>query len=146
MKYLFISILLLAAACDSCRNLDCVGPPFDNFTFTYTNEAGNDLLSGASQKYEVEEIKIYALDEFQNKVYPLIAFETSTPSTKVHVQLNYTMEQSFLEVKGEVTDTLDFDFNVQKTECCGTMRTIKKTTLNGEVYTGEFPIPIKERE
>lgn len=145
MKYLLVVILILTAACDSCRNLDCVGPPYDSFQFTYTNEAGNDLLSGAAQKYEEGDIKVFALDEHLNKVYPLMAFEAGT-STIVHVQLNYPMERSFLEVNGEVTDTLDFDINVNHTECCGTMRTIISTTLNGELYEGEFPIPVKERE
>jgi len=146
MKYLFAFILLAAVACDSCKNLDCVGPPYDSFQFTYTDTDGNDLLGGTFKKYEENEIKVYALDETDTKVFALLYFESFMSSTIVNVQLNYPMERSFLEVKGEVTDTLDFDITVNKTECCGTMRTIDETALNGENFEGEFPIQIQERE
>ena len=143
MRLLLIGILSLSVSCDSCMYLDCV-PPFDYFQFTYIDSNGNNLLGGASPKYGVDDMKVYSFDSNNNKVFATLQ-PLDGGATGIDVQLNYSTERSFLEVKGEVTDTLDLDIRVEKSKCCGEVSEIEQITLNGVLYTGDFPIEILER-
>jgi hypothetical protein len=143
-KYPFIAALLIASTmlvattCDNCKNLDCLVPPFDYLEFSYVNTGGEDLLD---QKYEPSDIKVFSLDEHENRVDAVLYFIEGNP-TVVHAQLTRDIDRAFLEVKGEVTDTLDFEFRYHKTECCGTTSEIIKVTIVDEEFTGEVPIQI----
>ncbi len=143
MRMLLLGILWLGVSCDSCRNLDCI-PRFDSFQFTYVDANSNNLFSGIAPKYEIDDVEVYSFDLNQNKVFanlqPVVA-----GAGVINVQLNYSTERSFLEINGEVKDTLDFTFKIDKTECCGEVSEITKTMLNEIVYTGGSPIEIVER-
>jgi hypothetical protein len=106
---LIVSTLLVATTCDNCEDKgECLIPPFDYFYFTYVGPEGEDLLSGVSQKYEQDDIKVFSLDEDDNKVQADVDFTPAT-ITIVHVTLERTVKRAFLEVEGEVTDTLDVE-------------------------------------
>ena len=60
------------------------------------------------------------------------------------VYLGYNTERSFVEINGVVTDTLDFKFDIHKTECCGVISTIEETKVNGVTYLNSFPIELVE--
>jgi hypothetical protein len=144
-KYPFIaalliaSMMLVATTCDNCKNLDCLVPPFDYLEFSYLNSQAEDLLD---QKYEHADIKVFSLDENENRVDAILYFMDGSP-TVVHAQLMRDIDRAFLEVEGEVTDTLDFEFRYHRTECCGTTSEIIKVTIVDEEFTGDTPIQIQ---
>ena len=137
---LMIASLFVAATCgDNCEDKgECLVPPFDYFEFSYVNTNGEDLLAG---KYENSDIKVFSLDAAKNRVDAQLYFMNGNP-TVVNVQLTRDIDRSFLEVKGEVTDTLDFEFHRHNTECCGVISEIIEITIVDEDYSGENPIQI----
>lgn len=144
-KYPFIATLLIfatlsvATTCDNCEDKgECLVPPFDYLEFSYLNAGGEDLLD---QKYEHSDIKVYSLDENETRVDAVLYFMEGNP-TVVHAQLIRDIDRAFLEVEGEVTDTLDFEFHYHRTECCGTTSEIIKVTIVGEEFTTDVPIQI----
>src|SRR5690349_16464242 len=136
---LIVASMFVAATCDNCEDKgECLVPPFDYFDFSYVNSDGEDLLAS---KYENSDIKVFSLDAHQNRFDAHLYFMEGSP-TVVNVELIRDIERTFLEVKGEVTDTLDLQFHRHDTECCGTVSEIVKITIVDEDYTGEDPIEI----
>ncbi len=145
MKRLWIVILFFLSSCNLCLFGDqCLGP-YEGlyFTFRYADSNGNDLLYGATQKYDVTDIRIYAFDSSNDKIFAKLS--TYKGISTVDVSLPYIIERSFLEVDGTVTDTLDFSFTSRTDKCCGTSFRIETAAVNGTPYLDDQPMVIIER-
>jgi len=131
------------AGCDSCKNVDCY-PKFDEFRVSLVSESGEDLLSGGTKKYDLSDIKVFAIDQDDNKVYAgLFIFEGSP--AELEVSLAYKNERSFIELNRTVTDTLDFEYTIYDHKCCGTGYVINETRLNGETQEDARLFEITEK-
>jgi hypothetical protein len=147
---LFIGIGLLGLiGCDNCNKLDCV-TAFDTFQFKYVSKRNEDLVGGTTKKYNVDDIKVYSTTAENRKIDAHIyVYNLSTPDLSVvEVYLNSNEERFFLEMKGTITDTLDFRFNEHHSKCCGTITRIQAIRLNGveSILPLEHPLTIVEKD
>lgn len=128
IKTLVVILFGMSAAC--CLDYDCL-PANDFFTFTYTSKDGEDLLGGSTKKYEAEELLIIAI----NKRGDTIVTEVGIKDCSEIGYCATTLLQSdagtqFLKVKGEITDTLGFEFEMVNSTCCGRISKIGRISLN----------------
>jgi hypothetical protein len=144
---LIILVLLTLIKCDPCNNMDCV-PPSDTFRFNYVSANNEDLLGGATRKYNLSDIKFYSISNNKKVFSDLHIFTASAPDLSVaEVYLNFNEERAFLEIKGMIADTVDFKFNKLESKCCGTITRIGGVKLNGvdHTYSQEYPVLIVEK-
>ncbi|HEY5823428.1 MAG TPA: hypothetical protein VIT44_03635 [Cyclobacteriaceae bacterium] len=146
---LLITIIAVTLiTCDNCNKMgDCV-PPSDTFRFNYVSAGNEDLLGGATKKYNLNDIKFYSISINNKKVFSDIhIFNELTPDLSIaEVYLNSNEERAFLEINGMIADTVDFKFNKSNSKCCGAITRIEGIKLN-EVeypYSQEYPVLIIE--
>lgn len=117
------------------------------FRFNYISKNNEDLLGGTSQKYSTDEVKFYSLSKDKRKMFHDISIisQPAPDLSIVEVYLRSNFERNYLELKGVVTDTIDFRLSESDSKCCGVITTIQEIQLDGIVYTNDTPIIIIEK-
>jgi hypothetical protein len=132
----FLIVILLVAGCE-CSNVDCVAT-LPDVSFRYLSPAGEDLLVGTTKKYEPDDLKLFALDASNAKYYSEIMVYMPADTFSIAVTTIAEFHPRwFLEVKGQVTDTLDFEYYSAKGHCCGPTTSISQIKLNGDIVSDE---------
>jgi hypothetical protein len=99
-----------------------------------TNEQGDNLLD--TKAIRADQISIYSASN-RNDSLDVSVFQQENQRW-VQAYLRRTAQAYILEVKGVNTYPLTFDLAVHKTECCGTIYTIREAYLDGQALADTY--------
>lgn len=140
------SIVIISCGID-CRLVECV-QPVPEILFRYISKSGEDLLTGSGKKYNLEDIRLFSVNDSGMEINDELILAPSVQNEKGYVSaiMLDTSALKFLEVRGKVTDTLLLRFLTHDaSKCCEKSVSFASITLNGYDVSNQYIINIVER-
>ena len=125
-KLLIVSSVLafsiLGGRCggSDCARVDCGNPIPPGFSFRLVGNTGNDLIGGATKRYDSANVKVLGrrvsngVVENIRRSFQIIA--DTTYVTGFMVSKDYSTY--YLSLNNTITDSLFFGYNTRQTDCC----------------------------
>lgn len=129
---LLLLLLVITTGCNRCSDIDCIGN--SPFLFQLTNEQGDNLLD--TKAISADQIRIYSVSN-QNDPLEVAVFQQDNQSW-MKAYLKETAEAYTLEIRGVNTYQLTFDIEANKTECCGTIYSIREAYVDGQALADTY--------
>mgnify|MGYP001163358937 CR=1 FL=1 len=117
---LLLGSVLLVQCGKDCASETCPTPQAPVFGFRIVNSGGKDLLIGTDKLYDTSKVRVFAKKvstgaEEDTKAY----FYSLGDTIMIGVYaVNSAYSSYYLKINGTATDSMFFNYNVRKTECC----------------------------
>ncbi|MCK6618858.1 MAG: hypothetical protein L6Q51_14565, partial [Cyclobacteriaceae bacterium] len=147
LRPIIITLTIWFASCNECKEFDCF-QTFPEISFHYLSNSNEDLLDGPTKKYNLTDFELFSIDELNNKYISDLRFtgQFSGQNAFITATIKNDILRNYLKVKGQLTDTLDFQFRLNiATECCGESLIITTTSLNNQTVDSYHILTLKER-
>jgi hypothetical protein len=132
IKFSVILLLIILAACDPCKNLDCITSNYAAQFRIVSTATGKDLVFGPAAVYDVTKIKVYALRNSDTVFFEAKALNVRGAGYDSVLYVNFFPESglAYLRLNNADTDTLSLDFKRYTSKCCGDITEIGNFKFN----------------
>ena len=140
------SIVIISCGID-CRHVEC-RQPVPELLFNYTSAGGDDLLAGPAKKYNLEDFRLFSINDSGLAINEELRLVPSVQNEKGYISalVRDTTTLKFLEVRGMVTDTFLLKFlDHDASKCCEKSVSIVSMKLNRNDVSNQYIINIVER-
>jgi hypothetical protein len=134
MKAAILSGLLLLslAACDPCKNLDCITSNYSGRFRIVSAANGNDLVFGPAAVYNMNQIKCYSMRGSDTVFFNTKALNVNGAGFDSVLYINFFPESAvgYIRLSNTDTDTLGLSFRRYTSKCCGDITEINNFKFN----------------
>ncbi|MFN8281216.1 MAG: hypothetical protein U0V49_13135 [Saprospiraceae bacterium] len=141
---LFALATILASHSGCCRYADCIDYEYPIYLSVQDSVKGHDLVFGNHRKFTSRDLVFYSVKGADSSYYTFKFTEFKSNKTDSAIRIIIYPDQPeiiFVQIKGNVSDTLRLQYRKYDSKCCGSGTAIDKIIAGRNEYDwSHFPV------